>query len=77
VLIENVAVLRSAGSVVVVDALARMDYLCWWDCVPALAVGAPHLRDRVWVTAVRADEMPDLDGRPSRRRRPSSRVRAR
>lgn len=64
VLIENVSVLRSRGLSVVVDALARMDYLCWWDCVPALAVGAPHLRDRVWVTAVRADEMPDLDGRP-------------
>jgi site-specific DNA-cytosine methylase len=63
VLIENVSVLRSRGLSVIVDALARIDYLCWWDCVPALAVGAPHLRDRVWITAVHSDEMPDLDGR--------------
>lgn len=64
VLIENVAVLRSRGLIMVIDALVRYDYFCWWDCVPALAVGAPHLRDRVWITAVHADEMPDLDGRP-------------
>ncbi len=64
VLLENVAVLRSRGLDVVVNGLASIDYFCWWDCVPALAVGAPHLRDRIWVTAVPYEMMPELEGAP-------------
>lgn len=60
VLIENVAVLKSRGLDVVVRGLADAGYGCWWDCVPALAVGAPHLRDRIWITAVPFDRMPPL-----------------
>ncbi len=58
VLIENVAALRTRGLDVVIDGLARVGYGCWWDCVPALAVGAPHLRDRIWITAVPFEDMP-------------------
>ena len=64
VLIENVAVLKSRGLDVVVNGLASIGYGCWWDCVPALAVGAPHLRDRIWITAVPYEMMPDLEGTP-------------
>lgn len=64
VLIENVAVLRSRGLDIVINDLACIGYGCWWDVVPALAVGAPHLRERVWITAVHYEDMPDLEGKP-------------
>jgi site-specific DNA-cytosine methylase len=64
VLIENVAVLKSRGLDVVVDGLASAGYGCWWDVVSALAVGAPHLRERIWVVAVPYERMPELDGEP-------------
>ncbi len=60
VLIENVAVLKSRGLNIVVKGLAEKGYGCWWDCVPAIAVGAPHLRDRIWITAVPFADMPPL-----------------
>lgn len=66
VLIENVATLTSRGLDVVVSGLAGAGYGCWWDVLPALAVGAPHLRQRVWITAVPYDSMPELDGEPFR-----------
>lgn len=52
VLIENVAVLRSRGLARLLDDLCGMGYDCRWDCIPAAAVGAPHLRDRIWIVAV-------------------------
>ncbi len=65
VLIENVAVLRSRGLDVVVTGLRDAGYGCWWDCVPALAVGAPHIRDRIWITAVPMEDMPPFDITPT------------
>ena len=62
VIIENVAVLRSRGLDVVIAGLASIGYGCWYDCFPALSVGAPHLRDRVWITAVPFWRMPPLGG---------------
>ena len=35
----------------VLGDLVSSGYDCVWDCVPAAAVGAPHLRDRVWILA--------------------------
>lgn len=69
VIIENVSVLRSRGLDVILNDLYVAGYMAWWDCVPALAVGAPHQRDRVWITAVRADEMPDVEaiGTPTKK----------
>lgn len=66
VLIENVAVLRSRGLDVVLDGLASIGYGAWWDVVPALAVGAPHLRERIWITAVPAESMPVLSSFPAK-----------
>lgn len=51
VLIENVAVLRSRGLDQVLCDLVWLGYNARWDCIPAAAVGAPHLRDRIWIVA--------------------------
>lgn len=57
VLLENVAALLAAGRGMgdVLGALAESGYDAEWDCLPALAVGAPHRRDRVFLVA-HADE---------------------
>lgn len=53
VLLENVPGLlaRGRGMGDVLGSLASLGYDTEWDCVPACAVGAPHIRDRVWVVA--------------------------
>ena len=35
----------------VLGDLAEVGYDAEWDCIPAAAIGAPHLRDRVWLMA--------------------------
>lgn len=55
VLIENVPLLRSRGLGDVLYDLTRAGYRAYWDCIPAAYVGAPHVRDRIWIQAVRAD----------------------
>lgn len=58
VLLENVANLLAIhrGDVwgTVVGDLAALGYDTVWDCVPAAAFGAPHLRDRVFAIAADA-----------------------
>lgn len=51
VLLENVAGHRSLGFGTVLGDLATSGYDAEWDCIPAVAVGAPHRRDRVFVVA--------------------------
>jgi DNA (cytosine-5)-methyltransferase 1 len=51
VVLENVAALLTRGLDVVLGALAEIGYDAEWDCIPAAAVGAPHIRDRVFVIA--------------------------
>jgi len=55
VLAENVPGLFSVNSGrafgEVVGDLAALGYSVQWDCIPAAAVGAPHIRDRVWIVA--------------------------
>lgn len=51
VLVENVAGLLGRGMGRVVGDLADGGYDAEWDCLPAAAVGAPHLRPRIWVLA--------------------------
>jgi DNA-cytosine methyltransferase len=58
VLIENVAALRGRGLDVVLSDLAGLCYEVRWDCIPAAAVGAPHMRDRMFIAAVRKGTMP-------------------
>jgi DNA (cytosine-5)-methyltransferase 1 len=51
VLVENVAALLERGIDVVLGDLAESGYDCEWDCLPAGAVGAPHIRDRIFIVA--------------------------
>lgn len=52
VLMENVPALLSVGYFgTVLGDLAACGYDTEWDCIPAAAVGAPHLRWRVFVMA--------------------------
>lgn len=51
VVIDNSAQLVRRGLAVVLADLAALGYAVWWDCIPAAAVGAPHLRDRVFIVA--------------------------
>jgi DNA (cytosine-5)-methyltransferase 1 len=51
VLVENVAALLGRGLDAVLRTLASLGYDAEWHCIPAAAVGAPHIRDRVFVVA--------------------------
>jgi DNA (cytosine-5)-methyltransferase 1 len=51
VLVENVPGLLSSGFGRVLGDLAESGYDAEWDCIPAAFVGAPHLRNRVWIVA--------------------------
>ena len=53
VLLENVAALLSRGLDRVCGELAQIGYDTEWHCIPAAAVGAPHIRDRVFIFAHR------------------------
>ncbi len=59
ILLENVAnllaVQRGAAWGEVLGDLAEERYVVAWDCLPAAAFGAPHLRDRVFAVASLAD----------------------
>ena len=67
VVVENVADLLALhdgecfGEVV--GSLATLGYDAEWDCFPAAAFGAPHRRDRVFITAV-ANAERGVHGRP-------------
>jgi DNA (cytosine-5)-methyltransferase 1 len=50
-LLENVPGHLSLGFGRVLGDLAELGYDCEWECIPAAAVGAPHLRYRVLVVA--------------------------
>lgn len=51
VIAENVSALRYRGLDQVLQSLAEVGYDAEWHCIPASAVGAPHQRDRIWITA--------------------------
>jgi len=59
VFVENVPALRTLvsddGLGRVLGDLAESGYDTEWDCVPAAAVGAPHVRDRIFILAWRRD----------------------
>ena len=56
VIVENVTGLLSLGMGTVLGDLAAFRYDAEWHCIPATAVGAPHIRDRVWIVAYPADQ---------------------
>lgn len=51
VVVENVAGLLVRGIDRVLGDLAAVGYDAEWECIPAVSVGAPHIRDRIWITA--------------------------
>lgn len=51
VIVENVSTLLHRGLDAVLGALASLGYDAQWDCIPASDIGAPHIRDRVWIIA--------------------------
>ena len=53
VVVENVAALYQRGLDRVLGDLAASGYDAEWDCLPAASVGAPHLRERVFIMAYR------------------------
>tara|TARA_E500000331_G_scaffold348731_1_gene390793 strand:+ start:405 stop:1250 length:846 start_codon:yes stop_codon:yes gene_type:complete len=55
VFVENVSGLLVSGLGRVLGDLAASGYNAEWDCLSAAAVGAPHIRDRVFVTAYCSD----------------------
>lgn len=57
VLIENVPNLVRTGLVDVLEDLAGLGFDAWWNRVPAAAVGAPHLRWRLFVVAAHPERI--------------------
>jgi DNA (cytosine-5)-methyltransferase 1 len=51
VVLENVAALLTRGLDRVLGTLAEIGFNAEWHCIPAAAVGAPHIRDRIFVIA--------------------------
>lgn len=51
VLLENVSALLGRGLGNVLGTLASFGYDAEWHCIPAAAVGAPHIRDRLFILA--------------------------
>jgi DNA (cytosine-5)-methyltransferase 1 len=51
VLVENVAALLGRGMGRVLGDLAEIGYDAEWDIISAADMGAPHLRERVWIVA--------------------------
>jgi DNA (cytosine-5)-methyltransferase 1 len=49
VVVENVAALLTRGLGRVLGDLAALGYDAEWECLPAAAVGAPHIRDRIFI----------------------------
>jgi DNA (cytosine-5)-methyltransferase 1 len=48
-IVENVAMLLGRGMGDVLGDLAEIGNDAEWHCIPASAIGAPHVRDRVWI----------------------------
>jgi len=51
VVVENVSALLARGMGRVLGELAESGYDAEWQCLPAAAFGAPHIRDRVFIVA--------------------------
>lgn len=56
VLVENVTGLLERGMGDVLRDLAAIGYDAEWDCIPAAFVGAPHIRNRVFILAYPVSE---------------------
>ena len=61
-LVENVAALLHRGMGSVVEELASLGYVVEWHCIPAASVGAPHIRDRVFILCHSASDLRSASG---------------
>lgn len=68
-ILENVADLIHRGMGDVLGELATSGLRVEWDCISAQDVGAPHVRDRVWLVAYPDARQPPPGLVPSIRRR--------
>lgn len=64
VLVENVTGLLGRGLGRVLSDLAKAGYDAEWSCISAAALGAPHIRDRVWILAYPGQEHGGTARRP-------------
>ena len=63
IIVENVpGLLTNEYMGRVLGDLAESGYDAEWDCLPASAFGAPHRRDRVWITANSNNQGPSCAG---------------
>ena len=60
VVIENVRNLLNNGFATVLQDLHEIGYDCEWQVISARDVGAPHLRERVWIVAWPSKSKPEL-----------------
>lgn len=51
VIVENVSALLGNGMGEVLGDLAQIGYDAEWHSIPAIAVGADHIRERIWIVA--------------------------
>ena len=63
VLVENVPALTFRGGTRVITGLTRLGYDTEWTVIPAAAVGAPHLRERIWILAYSMSQLSYLGRR--------------
>jgi len=62
--LENVTDLRSSGLHIVLKEMASIGYDSEWHCIPAGRIGAPHIRDRIFIIGILSD--PDSEFGQSR-----------
>jgi len=62
VIVENVAALLDRGMGVVLGEMACLGHDAEWDCISAADVGAPHGRERVWITTTDANGQQQTGG---------------
>jgi len=68
VVLENVAALLTRGLDRVLGTLAEVGYDAEWHCIPAAYVGAPHIRDRVFVIGFQSRNADRIDDNPKQKR---------
>jgi DNA (cytosine-5)-methyltransferase 1 len=74
VVLENVAALLTRGLDRVLGTLAEVGYDAEWHCIPAAYVGAPHIRDRVFVIAIHSNPENSNARQPHKRNAKRSRT---
>ena len=60
IMLENVAALLTRGLDRVCGTMAAVGYDAEWHCIPAAAVGAPHIRDRIFIIGINTDRESQL-----------------